>query len=333
MPDGLGILGQALTSFGGGVSQGRDIARKRQMEQEALAQEQEQRRFQNQMLEAQRLLQQQKFDYDVGRDTAQDTAAQGAATLARTQKDAEFQRIVEGLMAQGLPQDMAIAVAQAGSAKSYLDKPAETKPTAPLRGTPEYLRMLREEEAVKASFRPQPQGGTGGPTPQSLRAQATYKKRKETLDNLLDAVELYRTQLTESGIEVLPGEQKARLTGAYANLKLLAKDAAELGALTGPDVVILEQMFNNPATKTGAALNVLQLGGRAKGLLSQLDQYESIIKGQKARLDENYNPEWDAKPEAGATQSMADWAKANRPQPGESQEAYRARYNASVGGR
>jgi hypothetical protein len=128
--------------------------------------------------------------------------------------------------------------------------------------------------------------GTGGA--QSARLQAIYQKQSQTLDNLKDAIKTYRGQLKSSGVEVMPGEKKSLLTGAYANLKLLAKEAANLGALTGPDVKILEELFNDPATLTSGALNVLQLGRRAKGLEGQLDQYESIIKGNRSRLEQNY---------------------------------------------
>lgn len=127
---------------------------------------------------------------------------------------------------------------------------------------------------------------TGGV--QGQRIQATYKKQAQTLDNLQDAIKTYRTQLTNTGIEVMPGAKKSLLTGSYANLKLLAKEAANLGALTGPDVKILEELFNDPATLTSAGLNVLQGGQRAKGLLDQLGQYESIIKGNRSRLEQNY---------------------------------------------
>ena len=141
---------------------------------------------------------------------------------------------------------------------------------------------LREQGLADARTRQQ-QGGV-----QSARIQQTYKKQAQTLDNLDDAIKTYRTQLEKSGIEVMPGEDKSMLTGAYANLKLLAKEAANLGALTGPDVKILEELFNDPATIGSGMLNIVQGGQRAKGLLKQLDQYESIIKGNRSRLEQNY---------------------------------------------
>jgi hypothetical protein len=161
---------------------------------------------------------------------------------------------------------------------------------------------VRFDPNGKVIARVAPRPAAGGQ--QAARIQATYKKQAQTLDNLTDAIATYRAQLTDSGIEVMPGEKKSLLTGSYANLKLLAKEAANLGALTGPDVKILEELFNDPATLASGGLNILQGGQRAKGLLSQLDQYESIIKGNRSRLEQNYG---DAATTGTPSQDQQDW--------------------------
>jgi hypothetical protein len=120
------------------------------------------------------------------------------------------------------------------------------------------------------------------------RMASTYAAQNRSIDDTLDAIKTYRKQLMESGVEVMPGVAKSKLTGAYSNLKLKAKEAANLGALTGPDVVILEELFNNPATLGAAAKNILTGGRQKEALLAQLDQYEQIVKSGKARLDQNY---------------------------------------------
>lgn len=125
-------------------------------------------------------------------------------------------------------------------------------------------------------------------TPADQRLRSTYSAQNRSIDDTLDAIETYRKQLKASGVEVKPGAAKSRLTGAYANLKLKAKEAANLGALTGPDVVILEEMFNDPTALGTVAKNLITGGGQKAALLAQLDQYENIVKSGKARLDQNY---------------------------------------------
>lgn len=125
-------------------------------------------------------------------------------------------------------------------------------------------------------------------TPADGRVAATFRSQSRSIDDTLDAIKIYRDQLSKSGVEVMPGESKAKLTGAYSNLKLKAKEAANLGALTGPDVVILEELFNDPATLGAGVKNVLTGGKQKKALLAQLDQYEQIVRSGQARLKQNY---------------------------------------------
>jgi hypothetical protein len=123
--------------------------------------------------------------------------------------------------------------------------------------------------------------------------QETYRKKSAVLDDLNKAIDVYRGQLDATGIELMPGAARSRLTGSYANLKLLAKEAANLGALTGPDVKILEELFNDPASFASAGMNILERGKRKQSLLEQLDQYRSIINGNRATLEENYRREME----------------------------------------
>jgi len=127
----------------------------------------------------------------------------------------------------------------------------------------------------------------------TARVQETYRKKSAVLDDLNKAIDVYRGQLDATGIELMPGAARSRLTGSYANLKLLAKEAANLGALTGPDVKILEELFNDPASFASAGMNILERGKRKQSLLEQLDQYRSIINGNRATLEENYRREME----------------------------------------
>lgn len=146
-------------------------------------------------------------------------------------------------------------------------------------------------------------GPTAAERAQGARTAATYKASKTTLDNLKDAIKRYRGQLEASGVEIIPGDAKSLTESAYANLMLQGKEAAKLGVLAGPDMAILEQLVNDPTTLGSAAKNVFQVGGRAKSIAKQLDQYEAIIDGYVARNEQNYNG--GADPDASPAQK--DW--------------------------
>lgn len=127
------------------------------------------------------------------------------------------------------------------------------------------------------------------PKPDTTRQQGQqqYLKQAQAFKDLKDAISLYRDTLKKTGVELWNGENKLKLTNAYANLKLQAKEAANLGALTGPDMGILEQLMQDPTSVLGAATGNL-VGQRANNLLSQLAQYGDIINKREQRLNEVY---------------------------------------------
>jgi len=89
------------------------------------------------------------------------------------------------------------------------------------------------------------------------------------LKQLLDK---YRFAVEKYGFETF-GQGKATLDGAYAELKIAYKEAANLGALTGPDVSILEEAIKPSANLLN--YRTYLLSGGQKGVLASIDQVSS----------------------------------------------------------
>lgn len=85
-------------------------------------------------------------------------------------------------------------------------------------------------------------------TPSSKDAEEVKKQSaateqiKATVKRIKDLVE------KNQGTKIIPGESKDALSREYTNLKLQMKEAANLGALTGPDVALMEQMAPDPTS-------------------------------------------------------------------------------------
>lgn len=99
------------------------------------------------------------------------------------------------------------------------------------------------------------------PQGKSVKALGTLKQKIQTYRDLVDK---YGTSSF--------GKQKAQLESAYADLKIAYKEAANLGALTGPDVSILEEAIK-PATNAWFGTQAWRnITGNGKGtILSSLD--------------------------------------------------------------
>lgn len=137
----------------------------------------------------------------------------------------------------------------------------------------------------------QPNVSADGLNPIESRA---FRTKSMALKNLRAAIDSYGELLDQYGVEVVPGtEAYSLLSSADANIRLQAKEANALGALTGPDVEILGKLFGDATGPKAAALNALTLGNRSNALAAQLEQYKSIVRGNQAQLNATYGVEDD----------------------------------------
>lgn len=103
-------------------------------------------------------------------------------------------------------------------------------------------------------------------------------KQLKTLGDLKLKAAAYQQLVKQYGTSSF-GEQKAKLDAAYADLKIAYKTAAELGALQGPDIALLEQAlkpatFGNPISQIFTKIG----GGGVGSITGGLDQAISIIQ-------------------------------------------------------
>ena len=106
-------------------------------------------------------------------------------------------------------------------------------------------------------------------------------QKSQTYKNLVD---LYGFRAT--------GPEKAKMDQAYADLKIAYKEAANLGALTGPDVALLEEAIK-PASGATNYLNYKISGGQG-GVSNAI---ESALSKARAEALQNYKQLTARKPE------------------------------------
>lgn len=116
-------------------------------------------------------------------------------------------------------------------------------------------------------------------------------KKLVSLSGLYQKSQTYKNLLDTYGFKVA-GAEKARLDQAYADLKIAYKEAANLGALTGPDVLLLEEAIK-PASGATNLLNYKLSGGKA-GVSSAID---GALSKARAEALQNFKQLTARKPE------------------------------------
>lgn len=115
--------------------------------------------------------------------------------------------------------------------------------------------------------------------------QSPQGKKVKALGMLKQKVEGYKALVKKYGTEVR-GKQATELESSYADLKIAYKEAANLGALTGPDVALLQEAIKPatssgipyvPFSKTFGRLGMVLSGGGKGSIISGLDQTLSIL--------------------------------------------------------
>lgn len=116
-------------------------------------------------------------------------------------------------------------------------------------------------------------------------------KKLVSLSGLYQKSQTYKNLLDTYGFRAV-GSEKAKLDQAYADLKIAYKEAANLGALTGPDVLLLEEAIK-PASGAVNYLNYRISGGK-KGVSGAIEG--ALSKARKEAL-QNYKQLTARKPE------------------------------------
>lgn len=102
-------------------------------------------------------------------------------------------------------------------------------------------------------------------------------KKLRSLREMGNAVREYQTLVQGSDGYEVTGEQRKKLEAAYGDLKIKYKEAAKLGALTGPDVKLLEEVIA-PATGAWSAIKGETFTGGTEGVLGGIEQIKKNMK-------------------------------------------------------
>ena len=137
-------------------------------------------------------------------------------------------------------------------------------------------------------------------------APADYSKAVRKLNDLKGNLSTYKTEI-ESGKTVFPsevplpfgasiplptGSDTARMRGKYQSLLMGVKDLYDLGALTGPDMGIINQQLTNPASFAGVFTS-------RDAMKEQIGVLEDMLKRSEQNLSSTYNRKMPKASEAG----------------------------------
>lgn len=136
-------------------------------------------------------------------------------------------------------------------------------------------------------------GADGKPLAGASKTPMEFTKGMTGVNELNKALDTYEQVLKEvGGPDALAlGEKRAKLQGAYTALKMGLKNAYELGALTGPDVGVLEGALVDPTSPKIMLTDIP----------AQITQTRSYLKNRESALETTYGKTNPAKKNAPTT--------------------------------
>ena len=170
--------------------------------------------------------------------------------------------------------------------------------------SPKSQEMLRLEQAKRASDQ-----ATAPPSAEFMKRAASLKdfegyltEYKNELDKDLMVFPKEIPILPSQGIAIpLPvGSDTARMNAKYTALLMGVKTAYELGALTGPDMGIVEAQVTNPASIAGALTS-------RDGMKEQVKVLDGILKRGKENLESSYGKKIDYGAPKAAPNNSGGW--------------------------
>ena len=143
----------------------------------------------------------------------------------------------------------------------------------------------RPATSPAASFTPQPPQAGMPLKGQRKEAPENFIKTDNQLANLAGSLKAFKDEVKASpttGAKWLPtGQDTARMQAKYTSLLMGVKDLYTLGALTGPDLGLLETQITNPASWSGKFTT-------QKGFEEQVQVVEDMLKRGATNLENSY---------------------------------------------
>lgn len=158
-----------------------------------------------------------------------------------------------------------------------------------------------------------------------VKAQGEYA----ALQNLDSATKAYETLLKDynpQSSDPTNLTKRAAIKAAFTDLQMRQKEAFALGAITGPDMQVLEGAYTDPTGLWGSLRGVV--GGNAP-FQAQIDQGRAALNRTKKNFEQQYKTEipepagtfTEPMPGTAATQGYADAAKERRYQEWKARQA------------
>jgi hypothetical protein len=125
----------------------------------------------------------------------------------------------------------------------------------------------------------------GQPVGSKKEAPAKFTETDMQLANLAGSVNAFRAEVARNkntSAKWLPtGEDTANMQAKYISLLMGVKDLYQLGALTGPDLPLIETQITNPASWAGKFTT-------KKGFEAQIKTIEDMVERGATNLENTY---------------------------------------------
>lgn len=128
-----------------------------------------------------------------------------------------------------------------------------------------------------------PGAGAGG-----VKLPIQAQKLQSSLQNLesgLNAYEKLLKQYNPQSGDALTPEKRAAIATAFGDLRMQLKGAYELGAITGPDMQVLEGVLTDPTGPLGMAKGAIR---GTKTFDAQISQTRAALERQKRNFEQQY---------------------------------------------
>jgi hypothetical protein len=180
------------------------------------------------------------------------------------------------------------ATAPAAAGPSIMRQQGAGMPGQRMPAIPGMSSVLDQTTAPPAPMPMPAEGGAriaGQPVGSKKEAPAKFTETDMQLANLAGSVNAFRAEVARNkntSAKWLPtGEDTANMQAKYISLLMGVKDLYQLGALTGPDLPLIETQITNPASWAGKFTT-------KKGFEAQIKTIEDMVERGATNLENTY---------------------------------------------
>jgi hypothetical protein len=166
------------------------------------------------------------------------------------------------------------------------EKPQRDQPTP--QGT--FDRVVKDDGSVWYFY---PSTGKmvpapAGTTPRNTAVETGVVAQKKAVLDVRSAINRFRENVKSNGVAVVPGVTRSGQDTDYRSLLLKMKEMYNLGVLNGPDLALMEQIINPPASWGTLGRSALGRTDPKNIIMAQLDKLEADLneRARRLKLDE-----------------------------------------------